>query len=331
MGDRPSKGSQPSEPAAPGFGRESRAAAEEPRLRSAGDAATAWWRAEGGSCGWCSLRAATAAGVKHRLSAAAGEDSYAWAVGDGVLAAAVADGVGSVAGAARAAERAAAAAAGAAVASGTRDGVEAANREAEGGGATTVVVAVVDRRGRVSAARVGDSTAFVAGPGGRWRELFEPPDPERPDGATAALPAADPHLEQVDDQLGPGEVLVLASDGLADPWRDGPTTVAPSFAGSVVSHPSPLELAGLVDFSRHGCHDDRTAVCVWLPGVGEGVDAGAAQSLHLDDVAASGDEPGDEDRQGGEEAPPHAGADDQHQEQVGGEHAAVGEADDDER
>jgi len=309
MADRLPSGLRPDEPTAPGFGRESRAAAEEPRLRSVGDAATAWWRAEGGSCGWCSLRAATAAGVKHRLSAVAGEDSYAWAIGDGVLAVAVADGIGTVAGAAGAAERAAAAAAGAAVASGARDGVEAANRAAAGGGATTVVVAVVDPRGRVSAARVGDSTALVAGPGGRWRELFEPPDPERPDAVTAALPATDPRLEEADDHLGPGEVLVLASDGLADPWRDGPTTVAPSLAGAVVSRPSPLELAGLVDFSRHGCHDDRTAVCVWLPGVGEGVDPGAAQGLHLHDVAPSGDQTGDEDRQGGEEPPPHAGAD----------------------
>jgi serine/threonine protein phosphatase PrpC len=64
-------------------------------------------------------------------------------------------------------------------------------------------------------------------------------------------------------QLEPDDVLVLASDGIADPWRDGPATVAPAFTELVASRPSPLALARLADFSRHGCHDDRTIVLLW--------------------------------------------------------------------
>ncbi len=254
----------------PGFGRPSPAAAAEPALAASGDAAAAAWRAEAASTGWCTLRAASVVGVRHRLAGQRSDDSFAWCHNDRRLAVAACDGLGSVSGSCHASQRAATAAVAAAVGfegdeteEAARSGVAAANRAAAGGGATTLVLAVFDREGEGALARVGDSTAFAVKPGGAWVELFDAPDPDRFDAATPALPAEDPALELVPAALWDGSVVVLATDGLADPWRDGPATVAPSMAETVLSRPSALDLLRAADFSRHGCHDDRTVVCLW--------------------------------------------------------------------
>lgn len=231
----------------------------------------AGYRAAGGSTDWCTLRAASVTGVRHRLSGAPSQDSFAWAVGDERVAVAVTDGLGSVDGSGPAA-CAAASAAVAAAAGGGREtpalaAVDAANEACSGGGATTLVVAVLTQDGQVDLVRVGDSTAFVLEPdGSTWREVFEVTDADEGavDVTTAALPADDPEVEHARLDLSPGQVLVLASDGIGDPWRDGPTTVAPAFTSVAAAHPSPLELAGVADFSRHGCHDDRTIVLLWM-------------------------------------------------------------------
>jgi hypothetical protein len=59
-------------------------------------------------------------------------------------------------------------------------------------------------------------------------------------------------------------VLVLVTDGVANPLRDGPSTVAPGLAEVLRTTPSPLSLAGAADFSRRGAHDDRTILAAWL-------------------------------------------------------------------
>lgn len=64
-------------------------------------------------------------------------------------------------------------------------------------------------------------------------------------------------------KLSSGDALVLVTDGVADPLRDGPETVAPALAGALGQPPGALSLIGLVDFSRQGCHDDRTLLGVW--------------------------------------------------------------------
>jgi hypothetical protein len=56
---------------------------------------------------------------------------------------------------------------------------------------------------------------------------------------------------------------VLVTDGVGDPLRDGPGTVGPGLADGLAEPPHPLALAGLVDFSRQGCHDDRTLAAIW--------------------------------------------------------------------
>lgn len=257
----------------PVFGRPSLASAQEPRLEPRGSAATAGFRAAGGATGWCTLRAATVNGVRHRLAGDPAEDSFAWAVGDSRIAVAVTDGLGAIDGSARAASAAALAAVDAAINAQGEDvtdaAIQAANRIVGDGGATTIVVAVAQRDGRVDLARVGDSTAFVVHPdGAKWSELFDIAEGDVGTVAvtTAAIPAVQPDIELAATRLELDHVLVLASDGIADPWRDGPTTVAPALAELVLAHPSPLGLAGAADFSRQGCHDDRTIVLLWLGG-----------------------------------------------------------------
>jgi serine/threonine protein phosphatase PrpC len=135
------------------------------------------------------------------------------------------------------------------------------------GGATTLVVAVVGGDGRGAVARVGDSTALLL-VGGGWRELWPTgaPDDGSLSTATAALPARPglaPEIEVVAVNLEAGAALILVTDGIADPLRDGPTTVAPALAEALAAVPSPLALALVADFSRQGCFDDRTVVGLW--------------------------------------------------------------------
>ncbi len=268
--------------APPVLGRHSPAAATEPVLADAGEAADSCYRVEGASTPWCSLRAVSVTGVRHRLSGQPGEDSFAWARAGTHLAVAVADGLGSVAtsgGAARRAARAAVDAA-AGVVDAARSvavvgsdgalevGLAAANEAARGGGATTLVLAIVGEDGCIRAGRVGDSTAFVVGAGGSaWVELFGGREDDGAVGTeTDALPSDAPKWEVAGVDLAPSEVLVLLTDGLADPWRDGPQTVAPALGEALAGHPSALELARVADFSRQGCHDDRTLLSIWIAG-----------------------------------------------------------------
>jgi serine/threonine protein phosphatase PrpC len=234
---------------------------------------------DGGDCEWCRVRAASLAGVRHRLAGQAGQDSFAWALEGSRLAVAVCDGLGSIEGSAEAAERTARAAAAAAAHEGPAakviaSAVEAANDAAAKGGATTLVLAVIDDDGGVELVRVGDSSAIVVDPDGTWSEAFAGGDGdasgERMHTETAALPAEEPAAERATLSLHDGRVLALLTDGVADPWRDGPTTVAAQLSTVLASDPSPMELARWVGFSRQGCHDDRTVVAVWLSSRPEG-------------------------------------------------------------
>jgi serine/threonine protein phosphatase PrpC len=258
----------------PILGRASPASSLEPSLPAEGDASGASWRLEAGSGPWFRLRAVSVAGVRHRLAGERCEDWFAWSHRPQGLIVSIADGVGSTQGAAGAAQRAALAAVSVSKRSdipGDHPGmivqhaVAAANSAAEADeGATTVVVVSMTPDGRADVARVGDSTAFLVSADGTWSELFEGPDAELARNVTEALPASDPSFEAVSTTIAIGDVLVLATDGVADPWRDGPSTVAPFLATGVLSEPSALQLGWLADFSRQGCHDDRTLACVWL-------------------------------------------------------------------
>ena len=117
-------------------------------------------------------------------------------------------------------------------------GLAAANAAAAEGGATTLVLGLIDRAGELRLARVGDSTAFLVSDEGRsWRELFPPPDDDAMATATAALPADEMEPELASVTLTAEDVILLATDGVADPWRDGPTTVAPALAAALAGRP----------------------------------------------------------------------------------------------
>jgi serine/threonine protein phosphatase PrpC len=211
------------------------------------------------------------AGVRHRLAGTPVQDSFAWAAQGDLLVVAVADGLGGVPNSDTTAARAVPAAVEAAlsasdpVAHRVSAGIAAANRAARGGGATTIVLAVLPRSGPAALGRVGDSSAFLVGAeDASWRELFAAPEGDAVGSTTAALPADEVQAEAVTIIPDEHHVLVLATDGIADPWRDGPATVAPVLAAALVQPPAPLELAQLADFSRQGCHDDRTLLAVWL-------------------------------------------------------------------
>jgi serine/threonine protein phosphatase PrpC len=121
--------------------------------------------------------------------------------------------------------------------------------------------------------RVGDSTAFRLAEG-VWQELFLPPESDDlHHTATDVLPfsnqgeGGETTVETTSNHLPAGAAIVLLTDGIANPLRDGPTTVATALAELLRAGPggnlSPLALAAAADFSRRGCQDDRTIVVAW--------------------------------------------------------------------
>lgn len=223
------------------------------------------------------MRAASVAGPSHRVNGRPVQDAYGWVQAGAFLVVAVADGVGAAAQAGLGAELAVRAALDGAQRN-LQDALgaaEAALREAASALgdvpgataedlATTLVVAVTDGEG-AWLARVGDSSAWVLDVRGLTEVFPLPPEEsEVADTATAALPGGWSKAETAVLALDQGQVLLLVTDGIARPLRDGPTTVVPAFVDVLREPPEPLALAALADFSRQGCTDDRTLLGVWI-------------------------------------------------------------------
>ncbi|MDQ2754285.1 MAG: protein phosphatase 2C domain-containing protein, partial [Actinomycetota bacterium] len=144
-----------------------------------------------------------------------------------------------------------------------------------GEGATTLVVAVIDGGGGLWASRIGDSTILLVTEDDGHEVFAANTDDDLVTVSTAALPFSAGNsgreidiVEMVHLEVPVTATVVLATDGIAEPWRDGPTTVAPSLALLATARPSALELTAWADFSRAGCHDDRTLVMLWRRPVG---------------------------------------------------------------
>lgn len=134
--------------------------------------------------------------------------------------------------------------------------------------ATTLLVAIVPADGanrRVWVARVGDSNAWTLGDGG-WTPLLAPKAGGAPlaSSAVRALPRLPEAVEVVEVDVAPGRTLVLASDGVTDPF-------GPTFDGDVARFlarewhpelPAPLEFARQLSFRGQSWDDDRTAIAI---------------------------------------------------------------------
>ena len=274
----------------PAWGEPSKASQSAVPLRARAGSLDACYRADGGESADFAVMAASVAGVGHRLAGRRCEDAYGWAFpAPGRLALVIADGVSTAGRGGEGAELAVSAACNLLVSSdnwGQMD-CEAALRAASAevvrvGGAsaielsTTLVVALLsstEEGAEVALARVGDSTAFVL-QDGKWSELFPDPDEEAMRGTVVEVlplgsrPGAG-SMETSSVTLLADSALVLLTDGVADPLRDGPGTVAPALAevlqGGFSGDLSPLDLVAAADFSRRGCQDDRTVLVAWRP------------------------------------------------------------------
>lgn len=253
----------------PVFGRPS-PASDLPWLLAPRTAAMAGIRADWADTDWCALRVASVVGVRHRVAARSVEDSWAWDGDDERVVLAVADGLGSYGDSAPVAAAVASTAV-AQLAGGGTDllAAVAAVNEAVSGfevGKATLVLVTVTRDGSAELVRVGDSTAFTLF-NDTWTELFSAGEADD-DGmqalATPALPSAEPEIQLAQCRLRAGEALLVVTDGVGDPLRDGPTTVAPGLAAGLATPPHPLVLAAQTDFSRQGCGDDRTLLGLWF-------------------------------------------------------------------
>ena len=143
--------------------------------------------------------------------------------------------------------------------------------------ASTVVVALVrpDGPGRARAwlVRVGDSTGWLLR-AGEWIALFAPlsgpADELVPDGVSA-LPRVPGELTPVMAELARGDVLVLGTDGFAEPLGDGTGALGELFAAGLATPPPMPKLAWLLDFTAGTHDDDRTVLALW-PGADDPAD-----------------------------------------------------------
>ncbi|WP_460394962.1 protein phosphatase 2C domain-containing protein [Actinophytocola sediminis] len=139
--------------------------------------------------------------------------------------------------------------------------------------ATTLVAAVVlaneDGSATVTAARAGDSTAWLLR-GQDWTELFAAGDADANGELLAtsvtALPRLSAEVATATVTLPADGVLLIGTDGVGVPVGDGRGLVGTALATGVASPPPPLDFGYLLDFSRETFDDDRTLVAVWPPG-----------------------------------------------------------------
>jgi serine/threonine protein phosphatase PrpC len=101
---------------------------------------------------------------------------------------------------------------------------------------------------------VGDSPAFVLRDGA-FRPCLDAL-------TTAALPTGFHTVETAVVTLGPGDMLLLCSDGLSDPMRTAAVErdLAAHWSGTIPGLP---EFCWQLGFRARSCGDDRTAICVW--------------------------------------------------------------------
>lgn len=125
--------------------------------------------------------------------------------------------------------------------------------------ATTVIAATLDLRGNFEALCVGDCGYLILGPSG-WRSTHARNHVANDPGGV--LPAGWESAKRQHDRLGPGEMLVVGTDGLIDALQISDT--ARYFASRWRQPPTFERFVADLSFVRRGENDDRTGVCVWF-------------------------------------------------------------------
>jgi hypothetical protein len=133
-----------------------------------------------------------------------------------------------------------------------------------------VVSVVPDESGErpVHVMSLGDTSAWVLRPGAApaWDSLqaVKNRGSVLASSATMALPGVPTELAPpVSTTLGPGEALVLMSDGVGDPLGGGTGEVGEYLAGAWREPPDPFTFIAQVGFRRRSYDDDRTVLAVW--------------------------------------------------------------------
>ncbi|WP_344476635.1 protein phosphatase 2C domain-containing protein [Nonomuraea monospora] len=130
--------------------------------------------------------------------------------------------------------------------------------------ATTLTIGVVPadgRRGIAACAAIGDSPALWLHDG-MWTEIF-PPVGQRPGNVTSALPDDLGELRERQIDWGPGDVLVLCSDGFGTAMGGGGSVLAQRLVTAWSSPPELRSFLRDVDFQLSTYDDDRTVLALW--------------------------------------------------------------------
>lgn len=117
----------------------------------------------------------------------------------------------------------------------------------------------------VSLVQVGDSSAWVLH-AGRYVPVLSTKSTKGGEvlsHAVVPLPRVPADLRPVEFTLPPDGVLLVGTDGFADPLGDGTGLVGKLFGEGLAAVPPPLGMAHLLDFSRETFDDDRTLVAIW--------------------------------------------------------------------
>ena len=134
---------------------------------------------------------------------------------------------------------------------------------------TTLVAAVVEaspldpEQRRFVVFSVGDATAFLLR-GGMFQPLLaDPHDGVLMSTGTSALPTSIGHVATARGVLGPRDMLLVCTDGISNPMRNGAVRDQLAAWWSAERIPGLPEFGWQMSFRVKSYGDDRTAVCVW--------------------------------------------------------------------
>jgi serine/threonine protein phosphatase PrpC len=134
---------------------------------------------------------------------------------------------------------------------------------------TTLAAALVELNPEDPAQRrcvilsVGDATAFLLGDGEFHPLLADPHDAAITSTATYALPTSRGEVGVAAGVMGPGDVLMVCTDGMSNPMRNEDVRAQLAEWWGTGRVPSMAEFGWQLSYRVKSYDDDRTAVCVW--------------------------------------------------------------------